>query len=85
VSGTTAYQKGMPVEILQSGQWVPVPDATEQHVESNRYLVTITGLPIWVRLNALDGAPLRVAGHETFNVWGTRKTNDTLVLDVLVR
>jgi hypothetical protein len=45
----------------------------------------ITGLPIWVRLNVLDGAPLRMHGHETFNVWGTNKTSDTLVLDVLVR
>jgi len=72
------------VEFLDNGNWVQIADATAQHVDANRYLVTITGLPIWVRLTALDGAPLRVDGHETFRVWGTRRHNDTLVLDVLV-
>lgn len=75
----------MAVEHLEDGNWVTLPNATERHVESNRYLVTITGVPFWVRLTALDNAPLRVDGKITFRVWGTRKTNDTLILDVLVQ
>jgi hypothetical protein len=72
------------VEILTDGQWVTMNNATAQHMGENRYLVTVTGLPIWIRLTALDGAPLRVAGHIARNVWGTRRTGDLLVLDVLV-
>lgn len=75
----------MPVEYLHNGQWVTLANATARHVESNRYLVTITNVAMWIRLTALDGAPLRVNGLETFNVWGTSKVNDVLTLDVLVR
>lgn len=75
----------MAVEYLHQGQWINMANATEHHVETNRYLVTVTGLMPWDRLVKFDGAPLRVAGKETFNVWGTERTGDKLVLDVLVR
>jgi hypothetical protein len=74
----------MTVEYLRDGNWAPVPNATAQHVGGNRYLVTLTDVPIYVRLNAFDGAPLRVDGKETRTVWGSQRTNDVLVLDVLV-
>ena len=61
----------MTIEYLSNGNWVVLPNATGQHVNSNRYLVTITDVPIWVRLTALDGAPLRVNQREAFRVWGT--------------
>jgi hypothetical protein len=75
----------MPVEYLDNGTWIPLDNATATHVESNRYLVTLTGVPLWIRLTALDGAPLRVNGKEAFRAWGTRRTGDVLILDVLVR
>jgi hypothetical protein len=79
----------MAVEYLEDGSWVQVDNATARQIDAERYLVTITGLPIWVRLTALDGAPLRIDGKVARNVWGTRKTGDTvrgfeLTLDVLV-
>lgn len=73
------------VEYLENGNWVALTNATAQHLEANRFLVTLTGVPIWIRLTALDNAPLRIDGREAFRVWGTRRHNDTLVLDVLVR
>ncbi|MGK3964987.1 hypothetical protein WMF01_30885 [Sorangium sp. So ce1667] len=75
----------MTVEYLDNGNWIVLPDATAQHVESNRYLVTLTKVAPWIRMTALDNAPLRVDGKEAFRVWGTRRTEDVLVLDVLVR
>jgi hypothetical protein len=53
-------------------------------LKRTRYQVTITGVPFWIRLTALDGAPLRVDGKEAYNVWGKDKGNGTLILDVLV-
>ena len=38
----------MTVEFLGDGAWVPFPNATEQHIESNRYLVTV-GTCRWLR------------------------------------
>jgi hypothetical protein len=66
--------------------WVPLTNATAALVESNRYLVTITKVASWVRLETLDGIRPRIDGSkETFRAWGTSKTGDTLVLDLLVR
>lgn len=75
----------MPVEYLNNGTWTLIPNATASHRESNHWLVSITGLPVSVRLTAFDGAALRFNGHETFNVWGTNKTGGTLILECLVR
>lgn len=56
------------VESLSDGQWHILSNATANNVESNRYFVTITEVPLWVRLTALDGAPLRVDGRQAFRV-----------------
>ncbi len=46
--------------------------------------MTLSGVAPWVHLTTLDGIRLRVDGKETVRAWGTNKSGDTLVLDVLV-
>lgn len=58
----------MLVEILEDGQWVALANATATHIESNRYHVTITGVPTWVRIHTLDNAPLRIGQKQAFRV-----------------
>ncbi len=75
----------MTVEYLDNGTWVIMENTSAQHIESNRYQVTIIGLEPWIRMTALDGAPLKIDGKLAFRVWGTSRIADRLVLDVLVQ
>jgi len=75
----------MTVEFSDNGKWKIIAGATVQHVQANRYHVTLTGIPLWVRINALDGTTLRVSGLESTQVLGTRRHEDVRVLDVMVR
>lgn len=74
----------MAVEHLVEDTWHVLENATATHIEANRYHVTVTNVPFWIRLKAMDDAQLRVDGRRSLRVWGTRRTDDILVLDVLV-
>ena len=75
----------MAVEHFLDGQWVDVSNATAEHVDSNFYQVTITGMPPWRGVAAFDAEPLRVAGKQSISVWGSKRLGDALILDVTVR
>lgn len=75
----------MKIESLESGQWVELENASAQNIQANHYQVTITNVPHWIRMTALDGAPLRIDGKETFRTWGSSKSGGTLILDCLVQ
>jgi hypothetical protein len=72
----------MPVEYLNGGQWVSLPNATAVHTGANDYEVTLVQVAPSVR--RLDGIRLRIDGMESVNVWGTHRSPDRIVLRVLV-
>ena len=76
----------MNIEVLdESGEWVAITGASVvSGPATNRYVVVVTDVPVWVRLNAANNLRMRIGGRETFRTVGLDRSGSTMSIECLV-